>query len=95
VSSRRGLCIIGPCIVDTSLCMHFFYNSRTHVITLYSGHVCVVLCVNDSVLTTHMYPGYDKQSLLKDGMSHPNYSNTKTHCKLYYIDDVLYLDYQS
>jgi hypothetical protein len=24
----------------------------------------------------------------------PN-SNTKTHCKIYYIEDLLYLDYQS
>jgi hypothetical protein len=34
----------------------FFCNSRTHVITLYSGHVCDVLCGNVSVLTTHINP---------------------------------------
>jgi hypothetical protein len=27
---------------NTSLSMYFFCNSRRHVITLYSGHVCVV-----------------------------------------------------
>jgi hypothetical protein len=32
-------------------------NSRTHVTTLYSDHVCDVLCVNASVLTTCMDPG--------------------------------------
>jgi hypothetical protein len=37
----------------------FFCNSRTHVITLYSGHVCVVLCVNALILITHIDPGYD------------------------------------
>jgi hypothetical protein len=42
---------------NTSLPMYFFCNSRTHVITLYSGHVCDVLCVNASVLTTRMDPG--------------------------------------
>jgi hypothetical protein len=26
---------------NTSLSMYFFCNSRTHVITLYSGHECV------------------------------------------------------
>jgi hypothetical protein len=25
----------------------------------------------------------------------PKYSNTKTHYKLYYVEDLLYLDYQS
>jgi hypothetical protein len=34
-----------------------FCNSRIHVITLYSGHVCVVLCVNASVLAPRMDPG--------------------------------------
>jgi hypothetical protein len=37
----------------------FLYNSRIHVITLYLSHVCVVLCVNASVLTPHMDPGSD------------------------------------
>jgi hypothetical protein len=44
---------------NTSLSMYFFYNSRTHVITIYSGHVCVILCVNASVLTNSMDPGWD------------------------------------
>jgi hypothetical protein len=35
----------------------FHCNSRIHVITLYSGHVCVVLCVNVSVLAPRMDPG--------------------------------------
>jgi hypothetical protein len=35
----------------------FLCNSRIHVITLYSGHVCVVLCVNASVLAPRMDPG--------------------------------------
>jgi hypothetical protein len=39
---------------NTSLPMYFFCNSRIHVITLYSGHVCVVLCVNASVLAPRM-----------------------------------------
>jgi hypothetical protein len=38
----------------TSLSMYIFYNSRIHVITLYSGHVCIVLCVNTLVLAPHM-----------------------------------------
>jgi hypothetical protein len=42
---------------NTSLAMYFFGNSRNHVITLYSGHVCVVLCVNASVLAPCMDPG--------------------------------------
>jgi hypothetical protein len=37
----------------------FFCNLRIHVITLYSGHVCVVLYVNTSVLMPHMNPGCD------------------------------------
>jgi hypothetical protein len=40
-----------------SLSMYFFCNSRIHVITLDSGHVCVVLCVNASVLAPCMDPG--------------------------------------
>jgi hypothetical protein len=43
---------------NTSLSMYFF-NSGTHIITLYLGHVCIVLCVNASVLVTHMDPGQD------------------------------------
>jgi hypothetical protein len=72
VSSSRELCIIGPMralvsprdniLVSLTLCfklesMYFFYNSRTRVITLYSGHECIVLCVNASVLIPHMDPG--------------------------------------
>jgi hypothetical protein len=38
--------------------MYSFCNSRTHIITLYSGHICYVLCVNVSVLTTRMDPGW-------------------------------------
>jgi hypothetical protein len=36
---------------------YFFCNSRTHVVTLYSGHVCVVLCINASVLVARINPG--------------------------------------
>jgi hypothetical protein len=32
-------------------------NSRIYVITLYSGHVCIVLCVNVSMLTPRMNTG--------------------------------------
>jgi hypothetical protein len=32
----------------------FFYNLRTYVITVYSGHVCDVLYINTSLLTTYM-----------------------------------------
>jgi hypothetical protein len=39
---------------NTSLSMYFFCNSRNHVITLYSGHICVVLCINASVLAPRM-----------------------------------------
>jgi hypothetical protein len=43
--------------LNTSLSMYFFCNSRIHVITLYSGHVCAVLCINASVLITRMNLG--------------------------------------
>jgi hypothetical protein len=69
VSSSRGLRIIGPMralvspsdsilvsLSNTSLSMYFFCNSRIHVITLYLGHVCVVLCVNASMLVPRMNP---------------------------------------
>jgi hypothetical protein len=51
VSSSQGLHILGPmrALVSMSAC-----NSRTHVIILYSGHECVVLCVNALVLTPRM-----------------------------------------
>jgi hypothetical protein len=42
---------------NTSISMYFFCNLRTHVITLYSGHVCDVLCINTLVSTTHMDSG--------------------------------------
>jgi hypothetical protein len=42
---------------NTLLSMYFPCNSRKHVITLYSGHVFVVLCVNALVLAPHMDPG--------------------------------------
>jgi hypothetical protein len=42
---------------NTSLSMYLFCNSRIHVITLYSGDVHVVLCVNASVLAPRMDPG--------------------------------------
>jgi hypothetical protein len=42
---------------NTSLSMYFFCNSRIHVITLYSSHVCVVLCINASVLAPLIDPG--------------------------------------
>jgi hypothetical protein len=35
----------------------FLCDSRTHVITLYSGHICVVLCINTSVLAPCIDPG--------------------------------------
>jgi hypothetical protein len=34
----------------------FLCNSRIHVITLYSDHVYIVLCINTSMLTPHMDP---------------------------------------
>jgi hypothetical protein len=49
--------------------MYLFCNSRIHVITLYSSHVCAVLCVNASVLAPHMDPDYDWSPLLRGGMS--------------------------
>jgi hypothetical protein len=63
----------GPCSIECQsfvslpLCLnikHFiiyvlWYNSRTHVITHILGHVCDVLCVNGSVLTTRKDPSYD------------------------------------
>jgi hypothetical protein len=42
---------------NTLLSMYFPCNSRKYVITLYSGYVCVVLCVNASVLTSRIDPG--------------------------------------
>jgi hypothetical protein len=50
------LCVLN---LHTSLSMYFFCNSRIHVITLYLGHVCVILCVNASVLAPRMDPSYD------------------------------------
>jgi hypothetical protein len=42
---------------NTLLSIYFFCNSRTRVITLYLGHVCVILCINALVLAPHMDPG--------------------------------------
>jgi hypothetical protein len=42
---------------NTLLSMYFFCNSGHHVMTLYSGHICVVLCVNALVLSPRMDPG--------------------------------------
>jgi hypothetical protein len=42
---------------NTSLSMYFFCNSRILVITLYLGHVCVVLSINALVLAPCMDPG--------------------------------------
>jgi hypothetical protein len=42
---------------NTSLSMYLFCNSIIHIITLYLGHVHVVLCVNASVLAHRMDPG--------------------------------------
>jgi hypothetical protein len=35
----------------------FLCNSRIRAITLYSGHVCVVICINASMLAPRMDPG--------------------------------------
>jgi hypothetical protein len=53
---------------NTSLSMYFFCNSRIHVITLYLGHVCVVLCINALVLAPRMDPGLDWPFLLRGEM---------------------------
>jgi hypothetical protein len=45
--------------LEKTVDMYFSCNSRTHVITLYSSHACDVLCVNASVLTTHIDHDYD------------------------------------
>jgi hypothetical protein len=39
---------------NTLLSIYFFCNSRMHIITLYSGHVCIVLYVNALMLTPRM-----------------------------------------
>jgi hypothetical protein len=31
----------------------------------------------------------------KKGFQKPKYNNTKTYCKMYYVEDLLYFDYQS
>jgi hypothetical protein len=74
MSSSRGLHIIGPMrvlasssdsiLVSLLLCEHciiyvFLCNSRTHLITLYLDHVCVLLCVNALALASRMDPGLD------------------------------------
>jgi hypothetical protein len=58
VSSSDSILVLLPLcfkILNTSLYMYPFCNSRTHVITLSPGHVYDVLCVN--TLTTHKDPG--------------------------------------
>jgi hypothetical protein len=60
VSSSASIVVLLPLcfkILNTSLSMYPFCNSRTHVITLYSGHVCDALCINASVLATRKDPG--------------------------------------
>jgi hypothetical protein len=55
----------GGILVSLPLCfklqtLHYLcipFVTRTHAITLYSGHICAVLCINASVLTSHMDPG--------------------------------------
>jgi hypothetical protein len=37
----------------------------------------------------------NKKDETEKDFRNPKYSNTKTHCKLYYVKDLLYLDYQS
>jgi hypothetical protein len=37
----------------------FLCNSIIHVITFYLNHVCVILCVNTSMLTPRMNYDYD------------------------------------
>jgi hypothetical protein len=54
---------------NTSLSMYFFCNSRIYAITLYLGHVCVVVCINALVLAPRMDPGEDWPPLLRGGMS--------------------------
>jgi hypothetical protein len=58
-SSDSILVLLPLCILNsnTSLSMYLFCNLRIYVITLYSGHVRVVLCVNALVLTPRMDPG--------------------------------------
>jgi hypothetical protein len=47
------------CFLDsnTLLSTYLFCNSRIHVITIYSGNICVVLYVNTSVLAPRMDAG--------------------------------------
>jgi hypothetical protein len=60
VSSSVSILVLLPLCFKTSntlLSMYPFCNSRTNVISFYSGHVCDALCVNASVLITHKHPG--------------------------------------
>jgi hypothetical protein len=49
--------------------MYFFCNSIIHVITLYSGDVCVVLCINASVFGTSYGSWLGLTTLLQGAMS--------------------------
>jgi hypothetical protein len=62
ISSSDSILVLLPlCFqtLNTSLSMYFFCKSRTHVITLYLSHVCAILCVNASVLTSQIDHDYD------------------------------------
>jgi hypothetical protein len=59
VSSSASVLVSLPLCFKTSktlLSMYLFCNSRTHLISIYSGHVCDVLCVNTSMLATRKDP---------------------------------------
>jgi hypothetical protein len=55
------------CFLDsnTLLSTYLFCNSRIHVITIYSGNICVVLYVNASVLAPRMDAGYGRDGTIK------------------------------
>jgi hypothetical protein len=59
VSSSDSVLVSLPlCFKPERFIIHLFLcNSRIHVITLYSGHVCVILCVNASMLAPRMNSG--------------------------------------
>jgi hypothetical protein len=56
VSSSGSILVLLPLCFKLQILYYLciFCNLRTHVITLYLGHVCVVLCINASVLITCM-----------------------------------------
>jgi hypothetical protein len=53
-SSDSILVLVLVLVPLTSLYMYLFCNSRIHLVTLYSGQVCIVLCINASVFEHHM-----------------------------------------